>query len=223
MRLRRTAALVCALGIGVGVAACGGDDGDEPAAAQATSGDAAPAVSGDLLERLPDGAPLDGTREGDPRSLPSARAFVDALYAEGDPAKDAAVGALEAGGFAGAVLRDDPGTDPQEGVALHRMYVLEMGDDVLARAEVLRAAQEVLQAQGGGVQDTGSFPVEGIPGATGVLVVQEVQGEALVAVVVIFPLGPYVYGFQTVAVGDPFLVDRGQLVAIARERYEAGT
>ncbi|MEQ9093156.1 MAG: hypothetical protein RLN63_03550 [Miltoncostaeaceae bacterium] len=237
--MRRTAALVCALGIGVGAAACGGDDeAEDPTVAEPTTAvqeapeadtvldtteaEAPTAPTGDLADRLPADAPLEGTARGEVQTLATATELVDALYAEGDSAKGAAVESFEEAGFAGAVLRDDTGTNPQEGLALHRLYVMELGGEQEAQAEVIRAAQEILAAQGGGVQETGSFPVEGIPGATGVLVVQEASGQVLIAAAVLFPLGPYVYGFQAVAAGDPSRIDRDALEAAARAQYEAG-
>lgn len=229
MRNRRAPALLCALGLVLGAAACGGDDESdtpvataaEPTVAEVT--EAAPPVtaSGDLADRLPAGTTLEGTDEGEVQGLDTAAAFTGALYADGDPSAGRAAELLDDLGFAGAVLRDDRGTDPQEGLALHRIYVLELGGEQQARAEVIRSAQEILQSRGGGVQDTGSFPVPGIPGATGVFLVQARGDRSLAASAVIFPLGPYVYGFQAVAV-DPFAIDRTEQIALARARYDAG-
>ena len=62
-----------------------------------------------------------GVHAGQLQTIDTAEAFVDVLYQNGDPTKPDAVKRLEDAGFSGAVVRDQVGTDPDNGLALLRV------------------------------------------------------------------------------------------------------
>jgi hypothetical protein len=190
------AALLCACA--VAAAACGGSSDD--AASEATTAPApAPAPTapaGDLVALLPPPDAVSGLRPGAARALPTAQAFVDALYQIGDPARDAAERRLEEGGYADGVLRDQAGEDPEGGAALVRSYVITMGDEAAAREEVDAAADEVADSSLG---EGTEVEVPEVEGARALRVEVSQGGVSGSVIFVTFPGGAEVYGIQAVA------------------------
>lgn len=236
MRTRRIITIACAAGIALAAAGCGGEttvetvttDQAPDTATAATTTDAAPttlddpgtteapdAGGSDAEARLPAPGVLDGTNPGSVVDMPDAEDMTTALYAEGDPARIPAAEALDDAGYAGGALRDDTGTDPQEGVALFRTYVMELGDAEAAEAEVVRSVQEVLATT---QLDTTSFPVPDIPGASGVSAQGSQGGVDLAVMFIAFPADGHVYGFQVVA-QDRDAIDADRVLEIAQEQY----
>ena len=209
MRRRAVTALaLLSLGL-VGVAGCGGDSASEttttslaPATAPATPPpptaslpDTAPgAPLGD--ESLPSPTAVPGVERGDVQTLRTAGELVDLLYQSGDPTKPGALARLEDAGFAGAVLRDQPGTDPSVGIALLRSYAIRLRDEAAARDEVTAAVDEVRRSAGGASSD---IDVSEIPGAQALRVQVDQGGQSGTVVFVTFPAGPVVYGIQGVS------------------------
>jgi hypothetical protein len=237
MKARRFTAVALTLGIVVGAAACGGDesvvtvttDRLPTTAAPTTSTTAttlgAPTTAAEpttqatqdvpLAQRLPPDDAMPGTNTGTPRNMPAASDLTATLYSPGDPTQGPAAEALDAAGYAGGILRDDTGTDPSSGIALFRSYVMELGGEAQAQAEVARSVDEVIGAT---VLDTGSLDVPDIPGARGVTAEGNQGGQNLAVVFVAFPAGPYVYGLQAVATSEG-AIDTDRLLSIAQEQY----
>jgi hypothetical protein len=240
MRKARTAAIAATLAIGLAAAGCG----DETAVVTVTTDQLPDTVPGatngvttleapttgappeqgepqagpelSLEERLPPSDALAGTRTGSVTTLPTASSLTEALYAAGDPARIPAARELDEAGFAGAVLRDDTGTDPQDGVALFRSYVMELGGGDQARAEVIRSVLEVSETS---QVRTESFPIDGIPGASGLTAEGSAGGQDLAVVFIAFPVDRYVYGLQVIA-RDRAGIDREGVVEIARQQLD---
>jgi hypothetical protein len=243
MKARRFTAVVLALGIAAGAAACGGDESvvtvttDQlPTTAAATTDTtttpttlAAPTTAAEptteaapdltLAQRLPPEDAMPGTNPGTPRNMPEASDLTATLYSPGDPAQTPAAEALEASGYAGGILRDDTGTDPRNDIALFRSYVMELGGETEAQTEVVRSVKEVLDTT---ALDTNSFPVPGIPGASGVSAQGSQGGQSLSVVFIAFPAGPYVYGLQAVAT-SPEGIDADRMLSIAQDQYAEAT
>jgi hypothetical protein len=241
MRARRFTAVVLALGIAAGAAACGGDESvvtvttDELPTAAATTTSATPTTLAapttapepttesapdlTLAQRLPPEDAMPGTNPGTARNMPAASDLTATLYSPGDPAQTPAAEALDASGYAGGILRDDTGTDPRNDIALFRSYVMELGGDEQAQVEVVRSVKEV---QDTAVLDTNSFPVPGIPGASGVSAQGSQGGQTLAVVFIAFPAGPYVYGLQAVAT-SPDAIDADRMLSIAQDQYAQAT
>jgi hypothetical protein len=139
---------------------------------------------------------VSGLGPGAPRALPTAQAFVDALYQIDDPARDAALRRLEEGGYRDGVLRDQAGQDPQGGAALMRSYVIRMRDDEAARQEVEEASEEVRNSTLG---DPTEVEVPGVDGARALRVEVSQGGVSGSVIFVTFPAGTEVYGIQAVA------------------------
>ncbi len=194
---RPLAALLCACAVAPAVA-CGGSSGDEASeAATATAPAPAPtAPAGGLTALLPPEDAVSGLRPGAPRALPTAQAFVDALYQIDDPARDAALRRLEEGGYRDGVLRDQAGQDPEGGAALVRSYVIRMRDDEAARQEVEEAAEEVRDSTLG---DPTEVEVPGVDGARALRVEVSQGGVSGSVIFVTFPAGTEVYGIQAVS------------------------
>ncbi len=201
---RALAALLAACAIAV-AAGCGGgssDDRSTEAATTAPSTATAPATApptapaGDLAALLPPQDAVPGANPGEATPLPTARAFVDALYQVDDPSRDDARAHLEDAGYADGVVRDQAGADPETGVALLRSYVIRLRDDDAARGEAAAAADEVRASPLGTSTD---LEVAGVPDAQGLRVEVSQGGVSGRVVFVTFPQGPYVYGIQAVA------------------------
>ena len=117
-RARRDSSCACAV---APAAACGGSSGRR---GLHRGGDAPPrpppagATAATAPRRRPAPAacrprtPSRPSAGGRSAPLPTAQAFVDALYQIGDPARDAARRRLEEGGYADGVLRDQAGPGP---------------------------------------------------------------------------------------------------------------
>jgi hypothetical protein len=243
MKARRFTAVVLALGIAAGAAACGGDESvvtvttDQlPTTAAATTDTsttpttlAAPTTAAEptteatadltLAQRLPPEDAMPGTTPGTPRNMPEASDLTATLYSPGDPAQTPAAEALEANGYAGGILRDDTGTDPRNDIALFRSYVMELGGETEAEAEVTRSVDEVI---GTTVLETGTLDVPGIPGARGVTAQGSQSGQTLSVVFIAFPAGPYVYGLQAVATSAD-AIDTDRMLSIAQDQYAQAT
>ena len=207
------AALLCACA--VAAAACGG--GSDDAASEATTAIApAPAPtapSGDLAALLPPQDAVGGLRPGTTRDLPTAQAFVDALYQIGDPARDAAERRLQEGGYADGVLRDQAGEDPEGGAALVRSYVITMGDDAAAREEVGAATDEVAASSLG---EATEVEVPEVAAARALRVDVSQGGVSGAVIFVTFPAGAEVFGIQAVSRAEADL-PQDEVVAAAQD------
>jgi hypothetical protein len=199
---RLLAALLCACAAAA-AAGCGGSS-DDAASTGTTATAPAPAPTapaGDLVALLPPQDAVSGLRPGAALALPTARAFVDALYQRGDPTREAAERRLERGGYAGGALRDQAGEDPEEGVALVRSYVITMGGEAAARQEVDDAVAAVVDSSLGedARVEEAEVEVPDVDGARG-LRVDVTQGDVSASVIfVTFPAGAEVYGIQAAA------------------------
>jgi hypothetical protein len=232
MRRRTIAAAAVALAVAVGAAAgCGGDSKSEATTTQATTAATTPAPPATTPSTTPttggtstapvakltkaDLPPEDavaGVHPGTPRTIDSASEFVDVLYQTGDPAKPAAVRRLEDAGYRTAILRDQAGTDPENGIALLRSYAIQLGSPEAAKKEVGDAVAEVKSASAAKTSDIDT----GIPDAQGLRVDID-QGAIQGAVVfVTFPVGSRVYGIQAVATSGGNL-DQEALLKAARD------
>lgn len=165
--------------------------------------------------RLPPEGALPDTEPGTTRELDDAQEFVDALYQVGDPSKPAAQARLESAGYASGILRDELGSDPQNGIALFRTYAIALRDAAAAQAEVDDAADEVESAS-----SAPSIPIEvpEIPGARGLRLDLDQGGTTGSVAFVTFASGPYVYGLQGVSTRAETLPQDG-LVEAARQLY----
>lgn len=199
--------LACALAL---TAACGGSSGDGASEAGST---AAPPETG-LAGRLPPEDAVPGVREAEPRLLPTAPAFVGALYQVGEPTRDAALARLRAAGYAEGIVRDQDGTDPRGGVALVRSYAMRLDDEGAAREE---AAASVAEARESPLA-VAPEPVE-VPGVDGAAAVRAgvTQGGVSGRVILVtFPQGPYVQGIQAVSLEGAGLPEE-EIVRAAQE------
>lgn len=174
-----------------------------------------PPTAGVDATRLPPEGTIPDTQSGTTRELDDAQEFVDALYQVGDPSKPAAQSRLEGAGYAGGILRDEVGTDPQNGIALFRTYAIVVRDDAAAQSEVDDAADEVQSAS-----SAPSIPIEvpEIPGARGLRLDLNQGGTTGSVAFVTFASGPYVYGLQGVSTRAETLPQDG-LVEAARQLY----
>lgn len=189
---RRLAALLLAVAVAF-AAGCGGSSGDD--ATRATT--AAPPPADDLGARLPPVDAVPGVGPGTTRDAPTARALVDALYRRSEPTRDPALARLRAAGYAGGVVRDQQGADPEAGAALVRSYAFRLRDDEAARAEVEAAVDEA--AASPDARDPQPVEVPGVEGAAGLRAGVAEGGVAGRVIIVTFPQGPYVQGVQAVA------------------------
>lgn len=236
---RVTATLLAVFALGAGATGCGGGDSSGDAEQPATTGTVAttpttpeipttpgatappatvegPAPAGLGEDLLPPVDAVPGVQPATARVIDDATDLVDVLYRAGDPAKPAGIARLEAGGFSGAILRDQLGQDATTGIALLRSYALRMGDDASARAEVEDAVAEVRST----APTAESLDLSDMPGALG-LSVRVDQGDLTGAVVfVTFPAGAYVHGIQGIAT-TPDGLPSDAIVAAARDLYDA--
>lgn len=230
MRRRTLAAAVVALAVTVGgIAGCGGDSKTSETTTEAattapdttvatvtapTTGTTATTPSGGALTAadLPPDDAVGGVGQGTPRTIDSASEFVDVLYQNGDPAKAGAVNRLEDAGYQTAILRDQAGTDPQNGIALLRSYAISLRDADAAKKEVGDAVDEVRNASAAQSTDIDT----GIPDGQGLRVDID-QGTIQGAVIfVTFPVGANVYGIQAVATSGGNL-DEDEILGAARD------
>jgi hypothetical protein len=203
--VRRALAAILLAGVVGLTAACGGSSGD--------ASTAAPPVT-DLAGRLPAQDAVPGVRPAPPRRLPTARAFVGALYRAGEPTRAAALGRLRAGGYAEGILRDQEGDEPRAGVALLRSYAMRLRDE---RAAIEEAAASVEEAAASPLARAPA-PVEvpGVEGASGVRAGVTEGGVSGRVILVAFPQGPYVQGIQAVALEGAVLPEE-EIVAAAQD------
>jgi hypothetical protein len=124
-----------ALAAAAALSGCGGGGG---------GGGSAPAtVTAVGAADLPSPAAIPGVTPGSVRELPDARSLADALYRAGDPAGERAVARLRAAGYAGGILRDQPGTAVGGGPLRLREYAVALRD---ARAAAAEADAEIREA-----------------------------------------------------------------------------
>jgi hypothetical protein len=182
--------LACAL---AAAAACGGSSGDDASEGAST---AAPPVAG-LADRLPPQDALPGVRRATPRLLPTAAAFVAALYQAGEPTRAAALARLRAAGYAEGIVRDQEGTDPGAGAALVRSYAVRLRDDEAAREEAAAAVAEARDSPLAVAPE--AVELRGVDGAAGLRAGVTQGGVSGRVILVTFPQGPYVQGIQAVS------------------------
>ncbi len=252
---RRAIAVVCALGLAVGAAACGGDTavvtittdrlpgtettasvpappttsttqtttdtGTTTTTATTTSGTTAssdPVDMAALAELLPPAAAMAGVNEGTVRELPTAGEMIDTLYQAGDPTAEPAKAELSAAGYRGGVLRDDSGTDPQNGLALFRSYIFAVADDATA---IEQSKDSVADVRSTAALTTRELAVPGIPDGTGVSATGEQSGTRLAVAFISFPVRDRVYGLQVVARAEN-AIDLDKLVEVAQVIHAQG-
>lgn len=224
----RTRPLVPALAAAaaIALAGCGGSEtvtrtvttdqlpttGATPAPPATTT---APAPTSVGEERLPPVGAVADTRPGSVTDLDDAQAFVDGLYSAGDPSKPAARARLEAAGYADGLLRDEPGVDPESGIALFRTYAIVVRDAAAAQQEVDAAADEVVRTSAAAAS-TLSLPE--VPGARALRLDVDGPGTSGSVVFVTFASGPYVYGLQGVSTAAATL-PQDEVLGVARELY----
>ncbi len=229
MRRRTLATAVVALAVAVGGAAgCGGDSVSEDTTEATTAATTAPATTAPATTSggggtstaaaaltaadLPPANAISGVGKGTPRTIDSASEFVDVLYQNGDPAKPAAVTRLEDAGYKTAILRDQAGTDPENGIALLRTYAIALGSPDQAKQEVSDAVDEVRNASAAQSRDIDT----GIPDGQGLRVDIDQGGVQGAVVFITFPVGSQVYGIQAVATNAGNL-DQDELLGAARD------
>ncbi len=228
--MRRAIAAVAALALVAAAAGCGGSSSTvtrtittdqlpatAPTVSLPTEPDSPPGPIGE--ERLPPIGAVSGVRSGTIKRLADAQAFVDVLYADGDPTKPAAVARLTAAGYADGALRDQVGEAPTTGLALFRSYAFRVRDDAAAESELTSAVDEVRSTT---TAPTSALDLTDLPGAQGLRVDID-QGSLTGAVAfVTFAAGPYVYGLQGVSTSGASLPE-DQIVGAARDLYERVT
>jgi hypothetical protein len=188
-----------------------------PTTAPTTTAPTTSAPSTSALEsRLPSQTAIPEVGTGSVRSLPTAAALVDALYQEGDPSKSDAEARFRSAGYQGGVLRDQIGTDPQHGIALFRAYVVKLGSPAAATAEVGRSVEEVRASS---TASTSDLAVPGIPGARGIDVRAQQAGRSARVIFVTFSTGPYLYGYQAIAISGNDL-PQDAVLQTARDTYQ---
>jgi hypothetical protein len=168
-----------------------------------------------LARRLLAEDAIPGLKSGTVRDLPTATDLVDALYESGDATKPQAEQRFRDEGYQGAVLRDQTGVEPSTGIALFRAYVVRLGSAAEAATEVRSSVDEVKRTTTG---TTAPVAVPGVPGALG-LELHVTQGRAAKVIFVTFSGGPYLYGYQAIALAASDLPQKA-LVDSARETYD---
>lgn len=235
-------AVAAGVALAIGLAGCGGSDtvtetvttGSPPSTAAlsqtapptTTPAPTAPATtappttgpSAALSESrdLPPRDAVAGVKDGTVMTLSTAKQFVDALYAVGDPGKPAAQTRFEDGGYAGGILRDQAGENAATGIALLRTYALTLKDPDAAQAEVDAGADEIRRTTQATIKD---IDVSDIPGARGLRVD---VGQTGSVVFVTFAAGSVVYGLQGVSKAGAAL-RQDEIVGAARDLYEKVT
>jgi hypothetical protein len=218
--------------LGIGLTGCGGSDATvtetvttraSTAATLAPPPPTAPATTAPALalgaDDLPPEDAVAGVRSAPVTTLATARSFVDTLYAQGDPDKQAAQRRFESAGYAGAVVRDQPGEDPTSGLALLRSYALTLRDADAAQQEVVRGVEEVRRTTPATITDVA---VDDVPGARGLRVDLEQGGTRGTIVFVTFAAAANVYGIQGVSKDDA-AVPQDEIAGAARDLYERVT
>ena len=110
---------------------------------------------------LPPEDAVSGVAPGAVTELATAKAFVDTLYAQGDPNKAAAQTRFEDAGYAGAVLRDQTGANTATGLTKLRTYAFTLRDADAARAEVAADIDEVRRTEPATITD---IDIADVPG-----------------------------------------------------------
>ena len=225
-----------ALALGAGLAGCGGSDDTvtetvtSSAATSVATAPTAPATTADTAtapapaaalgeDDLPPQDAVAGVRPAEISRLATAAAFVDTLYAQGDPEKPAAARRLQDAGYAGGIVRDQAGEDPKAGLALLRSYALALRDDAAARQEVTDGVEEVRRTAPADIRD---IEVPDVPGARALRVDIDQSGARGAIVFVTFAAGDTVYGLQGVSQGDAPLPEQ-EIIGAARDLYEKVT
>lgn len=237
---RRALAVVCALGIAAGAAACGGETAvvtvttdrlpgetttsvpttSVPATtATTTASTTGPMDSAELHDLLPPADAVDGVTGGAVRDMPTAADMIGALYQAGDPTAEPAKAELAAAGYRRGVLRDDIGTDPSNSIALFRSYIFTVADDATA---VEQSTDSVTDVRGSAALQTEDLAVPGIPDARGVTGTGEQNGTRLAVAFISFPVGANVYGLQAVA-RNASAIDVDRLIEIAGVIHAQGS
>lgn len=171
-----------------------------------------------LAELLPADGAVTGVTTGTVRKLPTADSLIDTLYQEGDPTAQPAKAELAGAGYRGGVLRDDIGTDPQNGLALFRSYIYAVADEQTAAEQATDAVGDVRGS--GGIQSE-DLEVPGVPGAAALVGTGEQGGTKLAIVFISFPVGDRVYGLQAIA-RDRSMIDIDQLTEVAQTIHAQG-
>jgi hypothetical protein len=225
----RLLSLLAALALAAALVGCGGGSAPDvtvtvttgggttaTAPATATGGSNSTQGTASLGDRLPADDALPGLRGGDVRELPTAGAFVRALYQRGDPSLPAAQARFEAAGYDGAALKDQIGSDPSSGLALSRMYVARLRSPAEAQREVGESVEEVKRTSTAAARDVA---VPGIPGARGLeLTVRQGSSRARVLFLT-FAGGRYLYGIQEFARADADFPQE-EILRVARDLYD---
>ena len=224
-----TTLVLLSLGL-VGLAGCGGSSVSEdtttslgltsapaspppPTASAPATAPVAPSGPDLGAESLPPQTAVPGVQPGEARTLATAKELIDVLYQSGDPAKPAAQARLEDGGYADGVVRDQPGTDPESGLALLRSYAMRLRDDDAARDEVTASIDEVRASS---VSSASDIDVSDIPGAEALRVDVSQGGLSGTVVFVTFPAGPVVYGIQGVSAAGA-AIPEDEIIGAARD------
>ncbi len=238
-----SAVVVTGVAVALGLAGCGGSDtvtetvttGSPastatltPTAPASTASTAPPTTAptttappGALSESrdLPPQDAVAGVRAGTVKTLATAKQFVDALYAEGDPGKPAAQTRFENAGYAGGILRDQLGETPETDIALLRTYALALRDPAAAQGEVDAGADEIRRTTQATITD---IDLPDIPGARGLRVEIDQAGTKGSVVFITFAAGSDVYGLQGVSKSGAAL-PQDEIVGAARDLYEKVT
>ena len=244
-RLLPSAVVVTGVAIALGLAGCGGSEtvtqtvttGSPTSTAALTPtapattapattapGTTAPsttAPSAALSESrdLPPQDAVAGVRPGTVMTLATAKEFVDALYAAGDPGKPAAQARFEKAGYSAGILRDQLGETPATQIALLRTYALTLRDSDAAQGEVDAGADEIRRTTQATITD---IALPDIPGARGLRVEIDQAGTKGSVVFITFAAGSNVYGLQGVSKSGAGL-PQDEIVGAARDLYEKVT
>jgi hypothetical protein len=176
-----------------------------------TSSTTPTAPSGDLESRLPAEDAVSGLASGTARDLPTSQDLVDALYTANDPTKPKAEERYANAGYAGGVLRDQRGSDPTTGLALLRVYVVQLGSEDAAAGEVNASIEEI---KGSTALQTDDLDVPDIPTA------RALTADTPKVLFVTFNAGPYLYGIQAFAQNGT--IPQDEILAMATQLYQQG-
>ena len=239
-RLLSSAVVVTGVALALGLAGCGGSETvtetvttaspastatlTPTAPVTTTPSTTAPGTTGPsaALSESRDLPPQDavaGVRPGTVMTLATAKEFVDALYAVGDPGKPAAQARFEKAGYTGGILRDQLGETPATEIALLRTYALSLRDAGAAQGEVDAGADEIRRTTQATITD---IALPDIPGARGLRVEIDQAGTKGSVVFITFAAGSNVYGLQGVSKSGAGL-PQDEIVGAARDLYEKVT
>lgn len=236
-RILSSAVVVTGMAFAIGLAGCGGSDSAATTAATGSSSTTAPLTStaaaattaprtsstasaGLTASRdLPPQDAVAGVKVGKVSDLPTAKEFVDTLYAASDSGKPAAQKRFEGGGYSGGILRDQVGEKPETGLTLLRTYAIRLRDAEAAQKEVDAGAEEITRTT---QATTDGIDVSGIPGARGLKVTIDQEGTGGSVLFVTFAAGSDVFGLQGVSKHGAAL-PQNQIVGAARDLYEKVT